>query len=362
MPRQIRARVKLPLAASEYWELRDGRFADFWAETDGARYELLTRESDFDEQGREWKSRTSSTTFSENPVPRSLRYLLKTDEFSMVTRSRWCTGAWSKECASTYTTTVPAAGNRIVIQGTHWLEEDASGCCYACYNSEVVVRIGMGLGAYLEKVVEANAIITYDSLPPVVSKWVELQASLVDEARIHKNTATLSRSANQIRKSITSLALKEEEQHAQLCSARQHSENSGLCFKKATALSRSSFKKATELPSSPRRAMTARSSTERRERQREFSASLRVPIEVGVPGAELSDRGAIDSSPAASWLEKLSHTEVIFFTTLPIRGRGRRRTVLGRSLWRAEMKASKFKHYFPTLYSKNATTMKTIRL
>jgi hypothetical protein len=129
MPRQILVRVKLPLPAAQYWELRDSTFADFCAETDGAHYEILTRESTFDEQGREWKSRVSEITFNDNPVPKSLRHLLKTPEFSMVTKSRWCAAAWGQECASTYSTTVPAVPNRIVIQGGYIARaRDARAC------------------------------------------------------------------------------------------------------------------------------------------------------------------------------------------------------------------------------------------
>ena len=172
-PAEVKLDVELPV--DTFWELQElAAFARFTAFNANQVYEVLEESEAPDENGETVVSRVTRLTAINNPVPKSFRSMLGSDEFSYKRTDRWYKGKWDAAHKLTFTVEPPVFPDKIKIEGASWAEAatDATGRVFFT----VSVRASIfGIGGRIESEVQGKTANGLNSIPRQILEFAALR-------------------------------------------------------------------------------------------------------------------------------------------------------------------------------------------
>ena len=120
-------------SAEEFWSYRlDLDFDRLIAEADGQVVHLERLDEKADDHGDMMIDRDVKLTFKSNPVPKSLRNMLKDPDFAFNVKACWYKTLFDEAHAMVYSIKLPVFSDRITVNGRQWAEPISPKRCRLC--------------------------------------------------------------------------------------------------------------------------------------------------------------------------------------------------------------------------------------
>ncbi|KAL3902286.1 MAG: hypothetical protein SGPRY_012128 [Prymnesium sp.] len=163
---------EIPKSAEEFWSYRlDLDFDRLIAEADGQVVSLVRLDNKTDEHGHDMIDRDVRLTFKNNPVPKTLRSMLKDPEFAFNVTACWYKTLFDEAHAMVYSIKLPVFSDRISVNGQQWAEPISSTRCRLCCRVWCSVTRLPGISTQVAKGIEGGMQAAYKLLPKRVEEF-----------------------------------------------------------------------------------------------------------------------------------------------------------------------------------------------